>query len=155
MLIYFGTTTTIRVQLSSNTSSKGADTVNSPIELRKVFWGAVLSLLWVFTFLFINGNLVIDWTGTGNNLTPLKPLVIFVGLLVIFFFNLFYRSSSETTKLNWTVTLTMVWMSMILFFPFRTDKAGGAMGFFALIGGLAVVVLWVRFFSDEIFTSRS
>ncbi|EFH87364.1 hypothetical protein Krac_8695 [Ktedonobacter racemifer DSM 44963] len=155
MLIYFGTTTTIRVQLSSNTSSKGADTVNSPIELRKVIWGAVLSLLWVFTFLFINGNLVIDWTGTGNSLTPLKPLVIFVGLLVIFFFNLFYRSSAETTKLNWTVTLTMVWMSMILFFPFRTDKAGGAMGFFALIGGLAVVVLWVRFFSDEIFTSRS
>src|SRR5689334_9169958 len=76
MLIYFGTTTTIRVQLSSNTSSKGADTVNSPIELRKVIWGAVLSLLWVFTFLFINGNLVIDWTGTGNSLTPLKPLVI-------------------------------------------------------------------------------
>lgn len=129
--------------------------MNSPIELRKVIWGAVLSLLWVFTFLFINGNLVIDWTGTGNNLTPLKPLVIFVGLLVIFFFNLFYRSGAETTKLNWTVTLTMVWMSMILFFPFRTDKAGGAMGFFALIGGLAVVVLWVRFFSDEIFTSRS
>jgi uncharacterized membrane protein len=104
---------------------------------------------------FVNGNLVIDWTNTGNDLTPLKPLVIFIGLLIIFFFNLFYRSNPETTKLNWTVTLTMVWMSMILFFPFRTDKAGGAMGFFALIGGLAVVVLWVRFFSDEIFTSKS
>lgn len=129
--------------------------MNSPIELRKVIWSAVLSLAWVFTFVFVNGNLVIDWTNTGNDLTPLKPLVIFIGLLIIFFFNLFYRSNPETTKLNWTVTLTMVWMSMILFFPFRTDKAGGAMGFFALIGGLAVVVLWVRFFSDEIFTSKS
>ncbi|GCE48405.1 hypothetical protein EI42_04528 [Thermosporothrix hazakensis] len=125
------------------------------IDLRKIIWGIILTLAWICTFVFIPGNLVIDWMGDNSNLTPLRLVFNFIGLLVIFFYNLLYRSNSETTKLSWTVTLTMIWLSMILFFPFRASKEGGAMGFFALIGGLAVVVLWVRFFSDEIFTPKS
>ena len=128
--------------------------MNSPIEIRKVMGGVALTILWICTFLFISNTLVIDWVGDGSNLTPLKPLVAFIGLLVIFFYHQLYQSSPETTKLSWTCVLTLCWLALILFYPFKapaTDPGqSGAVGFFALIGGLAVCVFWVRFFSDEI-----
>lgn len=129
----------------------------SSIESRKVIVGVILSVLWMCTFLFINGNLIIDWTGDGTVTTAFKPLVIVIGLLVIFFYHLFYQSSPETNKLSWTATLTIAWLSLILFYPFKDpavdDGTRGAVAFFTLIGGLAVCVLWVRFFSDEIVTA--
>jgi uncharacterized membrane protein YobD (UPF0266 family) len=128
--------------------------VNNPIEVRKVVVSVILSTLWICCFLFINDALIIDWTGDGSATTPLKPLVIVIGLLVLFFYNQFYRSSAETTKLSWTVTLTLCWLALVVFYPFKDPAIaagpGGAVGFFTLVGGLAVCVLWVRFFSDEI-----
>ena len=133
-------------------SSKGTLTVNSPIELRKVIGGVILSILWVCTFLFIKPTLIIDWVGDNSVTTNFKLVVVLIGLLVIVFYHIFYRSSGETTKLSLTATLTILWLSLIIFYPFKdpTNDAGGAVGFFALIGGLAVCVLWVRFFSDEL-----
>jgi len=124
--------------------------VNSPAELRKVIWGVILTILWVCCFLFIKPTLVIDWAGDGSVQTSLLMVVSLIGLLVIVLFHIFYPSRGETTKLSLTACLTVVWFALIFFYPFKTTTAGGAMGFFALIGGLAVCVLWVRFFSDEV-----
>ena len=126
---------------------------SNPIEIRKVIICVILTMLWICVFLFFNDNLVIQWSDTSTtNLTALKPIVEFIGFLVIFFYNLFNGAHPETQKLSWTAFLTVVWLALILFYPFRepTNYYGGAMGFFTLIGGLAVCVLWVRFFSDEI-----
>ena len=114
----------------------------------KVLGGIALTLLWILCFLYISPTLVIDFGG-GVTIS-LKLVAIVVGLLIIFFFHQLYPSSTEVTKLSWTSTLTVVWLSLIIFFPFKTNDAGGAVGFFAMLGGLAVCVLWVRFFSDEI-----
>jgi len=126
--------------------------VNSPLEMRKVIWAVVLTMLWVCIFLFFSPTLVIDWKGDASNLTYIKPILEFIGLLVIVFYHIFYRASGETTKLSLTSVLTICWLALILFYPFKdpANYNGGAIGFFALIGGLAVCVLWVRFFSDEI-----
>ena len=121
-------------------------------DFRKVIGGLVLSILWVCTFLFIKSSLVIDWAGDGSITTPLMPVIALIGLLIIVFYHIFYHSSSEGNKLSWTVVLTVAWTALIIFYPFKApgNEDGGAVGFFALIGGLAVVVLWVRFFSDEV-----
>ncbi len=126
--------------------------MNSPLEMRKVIWAVVLTMLWVCIFLFFSPTLVIDWKGDASNLTYIKPILEFIGLLVIVFYHIFYRASGETTKLSLTSVLTICWLALILFYPFKdpANYNGGAIGFFALIGGLAVCVLWVRFFSDEI-----
>ena len=116
--------------------------------ITKVLGGIVLTILWVLCFLYISPTMVIDFGG-GVTIS-LKLVAIIVGLLIIFFFHQFYPSSMEVTKLSWTSALTVVWLSLILFFPFKTNEDGGAVGFFALLGGLAVCVLWVRFFADEI-----
>lgn len=121
------------------------------LEIRKIIGTIVLSVIWVCCFIFIKSSLIVDWFDNGSFTTNLQLLVVTIVLLIIFFYNLLYQSSTETTKLSWTVVLTVAWLALILFYPFKdpTNYAGGAVGFFALIGGLAVVVLWVRFFSDE------
>lgn len=116
--------------------------------VRKVLGGVVLTVLWILCFLFINPSLVIDFGG-GVTINLLLVSII-IGLLIIFFYHQLYRSSAEVNKLSWTSVLTISWLAVIIFFPFRTSEDGGAVGFFALITGLLVCVLWVRFFSDEI-----
>lgn len=126
------------------------------IQLSKVLGSLVLGLLWVCAFLFIKSTLVIDWTGTGTIQTNFKMVVVVIGLLVIVAYHIYtyMRGNTETTKLGLTVILTLAWLAMIIFYPFRDPAlqvgAAGAVGFFTLIIGLGVVVLWVRFFSDEI-----
>lgn len=121
---------------------------NRAVAMSKVIGGIVLTILWILCFLYISSTLVIDF---GGGVTiPFKLVVILLGLLIIFLYHQFYRSHVEITKLSWTCVATLTWLAMILFFPFKTSTAGGAVGFFAMIGGLAICVLWVRFFSDEI-----
>lgn len=129
--------------------------MNSPLEIRKVIWGVVIAVLWMCVFIFIKDSIMIDWVGDASNLTSLKLVMGLIGLLVVVFYHILLDASSETKKLSLTSTLTIVWLSLIIFYPFRdpNNTAGGAIGFFALIIGLAVVVLWVHFFSDEIVTA--
>jgi hypothetical protein len=129
--------------------------VNSPIEIRKVIIGVVLAIIWMCLFIFIKDSIVIDWNGDGSNLTSFKLVVGLIGFLVIVFYQLLMVTNAETKKLNATATLTIIWLSLILFYPFKdpNNTNSGAVAFFAMIGGLAVVVLWVRFFSDELVAS--
>lgn len=126
---------------------------------RKVFGGIILTILWVCCFLFIRPTLVIDFGG-GVTIN-FKLTVIAIGLLIIVLYHIFYRSSTEATKLSLTAALTIAWLSILLFHHFEALQgteaeaaAGvqydGAVGFFTLIGGLAVCLLWIRFFADEI-----
>jgi hypothetical protein len=128
--------------------------MNHSIQVPKVIGSVVLALLWVCTFLFVKDTLVIDWTGTGSSTTSLRLVINLIGLLVIVGYHIYtyVQGNAETTKLGLTAVLTISWLALILFFPFKetSHTNGGAVGFFAMLGGLAVVVVWVRYFSDEI-----
>ena len=123
-----------------------------------ILGGAVLTILWILCFLFIKPTLAIDFGGGVLVSFPLTVEVI--GLLVIVLYHIFNRPNPNTTKLSLTTDITIAWLSLILFYPFNPPKGissaeaatwpGGAVGFFALIGGLGIVVLWVHFFADEI-----
>ncbi len=63
---------------------------------------------------------------------------------------LFWTAPTEATKLGMAISATIVWLSLTLFFNFSNPTYGGPVAFFALTGGLAVVLLWTRFLSDEI-----
>ena len=129
------------------------------VKLRKVFGGIILTILWVCGFLFIRPTLVFDF-GAGITVN-LKFAVAVIGLLIIILYHIFYRSSTEITKLSLTCSLTIAWLAVVFFYPFQPNQgteaayvAGkiydGAVGFFTLLSGLAVCVLWVRFFADDI-----
>jgi len=127
--------------------------------LSKILGSIILTVLWVCAFLFIRQTLVIDF-GAGI-IFNFKLFVVLIGLLIIVLYHIYYRSSVETTKLSLTACLTVIWLSLIIFYPFNppatfTDAQkstwpGGAVAFFTLVGGLGICVLWVRFLADEIF----
>jgi hypothetical protein len=125
----------------------------------KVIGGIILTVLWICVFLLIKPTLVIDF-GAGI-IVNFKLTLIVIGLLILIFYNILYPASTEVTKLSMTTSITMMWLAVLLFYHFQPlqgteiqfaagKEYDGAVGFFALVGGLAVVVLWVRFFSDEI-----
>ena len=125
----------------------------------KVIGGIILTILWVCIFLFIRPTLVIDF-GAGI-IVNFRITLIVIGLLILIFYNILYPASTEITKLSMTCSVTIMWLAVLLFYHFQPLQgtevqyaAGklydGAIGFFTLVGGLAVCVLWIRFFSDEI-----
>ncbi len=127
--------------------------------LSKILGSTILTVLWVCSFLFIRQTLVIDF-GAGL-IFNFKFTVILLGLLIIIFYNILYRSNPEVTKLSFTVALTIAWISLMIFYHFQPLQgteaeyaAGieydGSVGFFAIVSGLLVCLLWIRFFSDEI-----
>jgi len=127
--------------------------------LSKILGSIILTVLWVCAFLFIRQTLVIDF-GAGI-IFNFKLFVVLIGLLIIVLYNIFYRSSAEVTKLSFTVALTIAWIALIFFYHFQPLQgteaeyaAGieydGSIGFFTIVGGLLVCLLWIRFFSDEI-----
>jgi len=127
--------------------------------LSKILGSIILTVLWVCSFLFIRQTLVIDF-GAGL-IFNFKFTVILLGLIIIVLYNIFYRSSPEVTKLSFTVALTIAWVALIFFYHFQPLQgteaeyaAGieydGSVGFFTIVGGLLVCLLWIRFFSDEI-----
>ncbi|HET9111795.1 MAG TPA: hypothetical protein VFN78_13280 [Ktedonobacterales bacterium] len=63
---------------------------------------------------------------------------------------LFWDAPVEATKLGMAISATIVWLSLSLFFNFQNPTYGGPVAFFALMGGLAVTLLWTRFLADEI-----
>jgi hypothetical protein len=121
----------------------------------KIVIALILALLWICVFLFVKPTLVIDF-GAGIPYISLQLSLIVLGLLVLFFFHLLYPSNTETTKLSWTAVFTISWLALMFFYPFnglnvsQGEGPQGAVAFFALVGGLGVCLLWIRFFSDEI-----
>ena len=125
----------------------------------KVIGDIILTVLWICVLLFIRPTLVIDF-GAGI-IVNFKLTLVVLGLLILVFYNILYPASTEVTKLGMTCAVTIIWLSVLIFYHFQPLQgtevqyaAGklydGAIGFFVLAGGLAVCVLWIRFFSDEI-----
>ena len=115
---------------------------------------ALLALLFVIAFVapFLSLNYL------AGKSTPLDVVqagaihwgaVIFFGLLWLGA-QLFWDAPVEATKLGMAISATIVWLSLTLFFNFQNPIYGGPVAFFALMGGLGVVLLWTRFLADEI-----
>lgn len=82
-----------------------------------------------------------------------------IGLFFILWLGvqLFWKAPVEATKLGLTASATILWLSLVLFYGFNPPLGDfdatnyqGAVAFFALMGGLGIVLLWTRFFADDI-----
>ena len=115
---------------------------------------ALLALLFVIAFVvpFLSVNYL---AGKSTPLDAVQAgaihwgMVIFFGLLWLGA-QLFWDAPVEATKLGMAISATIVWLSLTLFFNFGDPIYGGPVAFFALMGGLGVVLLWTRFLADEI-----
>lgn len=130
--------------------------------LPRIFFAAILTIAWILCFIYIRPTLVIDF-GAGL-IMNFRLFVIFLGLLIIVLYHIqrfLFPASTEVNKLSLTVCLTVAWLALVFFYHFQPLQgteaeyaAGieydGTIGFFSIVGGLAVCLLWIRFFADEI-----
>ena len=133
----------------------------TPTRSAKPLISAALALCFVLAF--VVPFLQIQNLGLKNPNTPFDDAQagfirygVIVGIAIIWLFvQLFWRASPETTKLGLAVSSTIIWLAVTFFFGFRDtthydEGTRGALAFFVLMGGLAVVLMWTRFLSDEI-----
>ena len=115
----------------------------------------LVTLLWILGFVAI--------PSTAWHIPPepvnyavsfdLRWIWIVAFAVVWLMFQLFWRASSETTKLSLGVSYTLIWLALAFFFPFKDpniESQAGAVAFFTLAGGLGVVLIWTRFLADEL-----
>ncbi len=115
---------------------------------------ALMALLFVFAFVapFLSVSYL---AGPTTPLDVVQAGAIHWGAVIAFGLlwlgvQLFWNAPTEATKLGMAISATIVWLSLALFFNFQNTTYGGPVAFFALMGGLAVVLLWTRFLADEI-----
>lgn len=63
---------------------------------------------------------------------------------------LFWKAPVAATKLGMAISATIIWLALTFFFNFEIEGFGGAAAFFALMGGLAITLMWTYFLADEI-----
>jgi hypothetical protein len=115
----------------------------------------LVTVLWVVGFVAIpsvSGHIPLDPVNYAVSLNS-KWLWIILFTVIWLMFQLFWRASSETTKLSLGVSYTLVWLALAFFFPFKDptiESQAGTVAFFLLAGGLGLVLIWTRFLADEV-----
>ena len=119
---------------------------------------ALLSLLFVLAF-------ILPFTQFRYLAGPITPFdvvqagsirwgIILALALIWFGVQLFWKASTEATKLGLAASATICWLSVTLLYAFRDlnldEGQRGAVAFFSLMGGLGVTLIWIRFLSDEV-----
>ena len=125
-----------------------------PNRSAKPLVSALLSLLFVlvFTLPFLSTEAI---AGPTTPFDIVQAGSIHWGFVLLFALlwlgvQFFWQAPAEATKLGMAASATIFWLSLTLFFNFHQAEFGGAVAFFALMGGLGVVLLWTRFLADEI-----
>lgn len=114
----------------------------------------LLALLFVLSFVL--PFLQLDYLkGPATPFDVVQAGSIRYGIIITIFLvwlgvQLFWKTTPESTKLGLAASATIFWLSMTLFFGFRDPQYGGPVAFFALMGGLGIVLLWTRFLADDI-----
>lgn len=127
----------------------------APARSMKPLVSSALALLFVLAFVlpftqtaFIAGPTTsFDWVQAGSIHWGIIIAIAMIWLAV----QLFWSARTESTKLGQAASATIVWLALAFFFPFKTNAEwGGPVAFFTLVGGLGLVLVWVRFLSDEL-----
>jgi hypothetical protein len=114
----------------------------------------LLSLLLVLAFVLP----FLQFDFLAGPVTPFDPVQagsirygIIIALALLWLgVQLFWKAPSEATKLGMAASVTIIWLALVFFFNFAVEGFGGAVAFFALMGGLAVTLMWTRFLADDI-----
>ncbi|MGH2517407.1 MAG: hypothetical protein ACRDHP_17295 [Ktedonobacterales bacterium] len=122
---------------------------------------SLLALCFVLSFVLP----FLQYDYLAGPITPFDPVqagairygVIGLFLLLWLGVQLFWKAPVEATKLAMAASATIIWLALVFFYAFKPPLGyfnnvnyQGAVAFFALMGGLGIVLLWTRFLADDI-----
>ena len=137
-----------------NPPGKGPIAIMNATRNAKPLVSSLLALLFVLAFVAP----FLQYEYLAGPATPFDPvqagsirwgIILALGLIWLGV-QLFWKAPAEASKLGMAASATIFWLAMTLFFGFRDPQYGGPVAFFALMGGLGIVLLWTRFLADDI-----
>ncbi len=125
----------------------------SSVQPTKPIVSAIISLIWLACFVLIdagpNGFLQQFFNDSDVEANAWKWAVIIVVGLIWLGVQIFMDAPGAASRLSLVVSGTILWLGLLIFYHFEDPAYGGTVAFFALIGGLAVVIFWIRYLADE------
>jgi hypothetical protein len=122
----------------------------SSVKPVKPLLSAILSIIALASFVFISTDyLVSDWSFTDVSASATKWGIILGVGAVWLLVQVFMIAPPESSRLSLTISGSILWLGLLLFFNFDQKGFGGPVGFFALVGGLVVVIAWTHYLADE------
>jgi hypothetical protein len=125
----------------------------SSVNPTKPMVSAIAAIVWLACFAFIdtgsNGFLQSYFHFSSDGAISVKWAAIIIFGLIWLLVQLFMEAPPESSRLSLALSGSILWLGLLLFFNFAEKNFGGAVAFFALVGGLAVVVTWTRYLADE------
>lgn len=123
------------------------------IQPTKPIVSTVIAFIWLACFVFIdtgpNGFLRSFFNDSSIEANSLKwGLILAVGILWLLV-QIFMQAPGTASRLSLSLSGTVLWLGLLLFYHFDDPAYGGPVAFFALVSGLVIVVVWMRYLADE------
>jgi len=125
----------------------------SSVQPTKPIASAIITLFWLACFMFIdtspNGFLQTFFNDSETEANAWKwGAIILVGLIWLVV-QLFMDAPGASSRLALVISGSILWLGLLIFYRFQDPAYGGTVAFFTLIGGMAVVIFWIRYLADE------
>jgi hypothetical protein len=141
-------------RISSPYAEKVSHSFMTSIQPNKVVLSTIVTLLLLGCFVFIDtgpkgilqGPLFNDSDVVANAFK--WGFIIFFGIIWVLI-QVFMEAPAESSRLSLAVSGSILWLGLVLFYHFADPAYGGPVAFFALVGGLLVVIVWTHYLADE------
>src|SRR5262249_43421418 len=126
----------------------------SSVNPLKPLISAIIALVWLGCFVFIDAGpdgvlqKGLNFDHIGANAVKWGAIIA-VGIVWLLV-QIFLDAPGESSLLSLAVSGSVLWLGLLLFYKFIGNREfGGTVAFFALVGGLIVVITWTRYLADE------
>jgi hypothetical protein len=123
------------------------------VQPTKPLVSSVIALIWLACFVFIDtsskGFLQTFFNDTEVEANAWKWAAIIAVGIIWLLVQIFMDAPGVSSRFSLVLSGTIMWLGLLLFYRFDNPAYGGAVAFFALIGGLMVVIAWIRYLADE------
>jgi hypothetical protein len=124
----------------------------SSIQPAKPLASAIVTLLWLSSFVFIDTTqqpfLGLFYMSAPEANAWKWAIISVLGLLWLLL-QIFMQAPGNASRFSLSISGTILWLGLLLFYRFQDPAYGGTVAFFALVGGLLVTIVWVRYLADE------
>ncbi len=123
------------------------------IQPAKPLASTIVTMLWLASFVFIDTSqqqfLGLFYMSNAEANAWKWAIISVLGLLWLLV-QIFMEAPGNASRFSLAISGSILWLGLLLFYRFADPAYGGTVAFFALVGGLVVVITWVRYLADEV-----
>ena len=123
----------------------------SSIQPIKPVVSTIISVIWLACFVFLptTASTLFTFNVTDAEASMYKWGAVLAMGIIWLLVQLFLQAPGTASRLAMALSGSVLWLGLLLFYHFDDPGYGGPVAFFALVGGLVIVIVWIRYLADE------